>query len=221
MADKKLYYSMGEVAEMFDVNPSLIRHWESKFDCVKPHKNKKGNRMFSPQDVEKLKLIYHLVKERGMTLDGANKVLKRRSGSELSRDMELLERLQRIRASLVEVREELKGNSAEEFVAADVEEPAEPIVKSVVQDMDKPAKDVNPSETIVEEPMAEAEAAPEQTSEPASEPKPKRKSVVQKISEDETQEQSPAPQPKKRVVRRKKKDEEEKELFPFYEQSLF
>lgn len=162
-----------------------------------------------------------------MTLDGANKVLKRRSGSELSRDMELLERLQRIRASLVEVREELKGNSAEEFVAADVEEPAEPIVKSVVQDMDKPAKDVNPSETIVEEPMAESEATPEQTSEPASEqipasePKPKRKSVVQKISEDEAQEQSPAPQPKKRVVRRKKKDEEEKELFPFYEQSLF
>ena len=221
MADKKLYYSMGEVAEMFDVNPSLIRHWESKFDCVKPHKNKKGNRMFSPQDVEKLKLIYHLVKERGMTLDGANKVLKRRSGSELSRDMELLERLQRIRASLVEVREELKGNSAEEFVAADVEEPAEPIVKSVVQDKEKSAKDVNPSETIVEEPMAEAEAAPEQTSEAASEPKPKRKSVVQKISEDEAQEQSPAPQPKKRVVRRKKKDEEEKELFPFYEQSLF
>ena len=225
MADKKLYYSMGEVAEMFDVNPSLIRHWESKFDCVKPHKNKKGNRMFSPQDVEKLKLIYHLVKERGMTLDGANKVLKRRSGSELSRDMELLERLQRIRASLVEVREELKGNSAEEFVATDVEEPAEPIVKSVVQDKEKSAKDVNPSETIVEEPMAEA--APEQTSEPvseqipASEPKPKRKSVVQKISEDEAQEQSPAPQPKKRVVRRKKKDEEEKELFPFYEQSLF
>ena len=221
MADKKLYYSMGEVAEMFDVNPSLIRHWESKFDCVKPHKNKKGNRMFSPQDVEKLKLIYHLVKERGMTLDGANKVLKRRSGSELSRDMELLERLQRIRASLVEVREELKGNSAEEFVAADVEEPVEPIVKSVVQDKEKSAKDVNPSQTIVEEPMAEAEAAPEQTSEPASEPKPKRKSVVQKISEDEAQEQSPAPQPKKRVVRRKKKDEEEKELFPFYEQSLF
>ena len=221
MADKKLYYSMGEVAEMFDVNPSLIRHWESKFDCVKPHKNKKGNRMFSPQDVEKLKLIYHLVKERGMTLDGANKVLKRRSGSELSRDMELLERLQRIRASLVEVREELKGNSAEEFVAADVEEPVEPIVKSVVQDKEKSAKDANPSETIVEEPMAEAEAAPEQTSESASEPKPKRKSVVQKISEDEAQEQSPAPQPKKRVVRRKKKDEEEKELFPFYEQSLF
>lgn len=221
MADKKLYYSMGEVAEMFDVNPSLIRHWESKFDCVKPHKNKKGNRMFSPQDVEKLKLIYHLVKERGMTLDGANKVLKRRSGSELSRDMELLERLQRIRASLVEVREELKGNSAEEFVATDVEEPAEPIVKSVVQDKEKSAKDANPLETIVEEPIVEAETAPEQTSELASEPKPKRKSVVQKISEDEAQEQSPAPQPKKRVVRRKKKDEEEKELFPFYEQSLF
>ena len=75
----------------------------------------------------------------------------------------------------------------------------------------------------VEGPVAEAEQTSEPASEqiPASEPKPKRKSVVQKISEDEAQEQSPAPQPKKRVVRRKKKDEEEKELFPFYEQSLF
>ncbi len=215
MADKKLYYSMGEVAEMFDVNPSLIRHWESKFDCVKPHKNKKGNRMFSPQDVEKLKLIYHLVKERGMTLDGANKVLKRRSGNELSRDMELLERLQRIRASLVEVREELKGNSAEEFVASDVDEAVEPVIKGVAKTTVEPTGEITPSEPIAEQHVAETEPTPE------SEVKPKRKSVVQKISEGDAQEQTSAPQPKKRVVRRKKKDEEEKELFPFYEQSLF
>ena len=116
MADKKLYYSMGEVAEMFDVNPSLIRHWESKFDCVKPHKNKKGNRMFSPQDVEKLKLIYHLVKERGMTLEGANKVMRASAKTaDLSRDTEMLERLQRIRAALVEVREELKLGVGEQI----------------------------------------------------------------------------------------------------------
>ena len=70
---KKLFYSMGEVSEMFDVNPSLIRHWESKFEVLKPQKNKKGNRMFTPEDVENLKLIYHLVKERGMTLDGARR----------------------------------------------------------------------------------------------------------------------------------------------------
>ena len=67
----KLLYSMGEVTDMFDVNASLIRYWESKFDCIRPHKNKKGNRMFTPSDVENLKLIYHLVKEKGMTLEGA------------------------------------------------------------------------------------------------------------------------------------------------------
>ena len=76
MAVKKLYYSMGEVAEMFDVNHSLIRYWESKFDCLRPHKNQKGNRMFTPADIEKLKQIYHLVKEQGMTLEGARKAMK-------------------------------------------------------------------------------------------------------------------------------------------------
>ena len=68
---RKIYYTMGEVSEMFDVNPSLIRFWEQKFDILKPDKNKKGNRLFTPKDVENLKLIYHLVKEKGMTLKGA------------------------------------------------------------------------------------------------------------------------------------------------------
>ena len=167
MADKKLYYSMGEVAEMFDVNPSLIRHWESKFDCVRPHKNKKGNRMFSPQDVEKLKLIYHLVKERGMTLEGANKVLKRRSGgNELSRDMELLERLQRIRASLVAVREELKGNVDGELVASDVEEEVASVAQSVSAVTHPESGE---QEVVSDEPIAQQEKAPQ--------PKSKRKSV--------------------------------------------
>ena len=58
---RKIYYTMGEVSEMFDVNPSLIRFWEQKFDILKPDKNKKGNRLFTPKDVENLKLIYHLV----------------------------------------------------------------------------------------------------------------------------------------------------------------
>ena len=62
---RKIYYTMGEVSEMFDVNPSLIRFWEQKFDILKPDKNKKGNRLFTPKDVENLKLIYHLVKESG------------------------------------------------------------------------------------------------------------------------------------------------------------
>ena len=192
MTAKKLYYSMGEVAEMFDVTPALIRHWESQFDCIKPHRNKKGNRLFTPDDVERLKQIYHLVKERGMTLKGANKVLKRAKSDEVVQEMELLERLQKIRAALVEVREELKMGDGEQVV-----DEAYPVQEQEVA----AAADV--AETPAEEP----------TLEPVVEP------VVESA---EPKEESPAEQPKKRVVRRRKKsDEEAKELFPFYDQSLF
>lgn len=192
MTAKKLYYSMGEVAEMFDVTPALIRHWEAQFDCIKPHRNKKGNRLFTPEDVERLKQIYHLVKERGMTLKGANKVLKRAKSDEVAQEMELLERLQKIRAALVEVREELKAGDGEQVV-----EESYPVQEQEVV----AAADV--AETPAEEPVAEPIEEP--TPEPAEEP------VVES-----------AEQPKKRVVRRRKKsDEEDKELFPFYEQSLF
>lgn len=104
------------------MNPSLIRHWESKFEVLKPQKNKKGNRMFTPEDVENLKLIYHLVKERGMTLDGARRALKGGGMPGVARDMELLERLQSIRAQLVEVRNELK-ESAERAIVVDSDVP--------------------------------------------------------------------------------------------------
>lgn len=123
---KKMFYSMGEVAEMFDVKPSLLRHWEAKFDILRPHKNKKGNRMFTPEDVENLKLIYHLVKERGMTLAGAAQYLKNGITDTMRRDMELLDRLQKIRAELVEVREQLKdvpdGYTVVEVTQAEPEE---------------------------------------------------------------------------------------------------
>ena len=123
---EKLFYSMGEVAEMFDVNASLIRHWESQFSVIRPKRNKKGNRLFSPQDVENLKLIYHLVKERGMTLEGAKKALKQKPAAEggVQRDAELMERLQRIRALLVEVREDLKAGQGELLAEGDAEVPA-------------------------------------------------------------------------------------------------
>lgn len=200
MTAKKLYYSMGEVAEMFDVTPALIRHWEAQFDCIKPHRNKKGNRLFTPEDVERLKQIYHLVKERGMTLKGANKVLKRAKSDEVAQEMELLERLQKIRAALVEVREELKAGDGEQVV-----EESYPVQEQEVA----AAADV--AQTPAEEPAAEPIEEP--TPEPAVEP------VVESA---EPKEESSAEQPKKRVVRRRKKsDEEDKELFPFYEQSLF
>ena len=92
---------------MFDVKPSLIRFWEQKFDILKPHKNKKGNRMFTPQDVDNLALIYHLVKERGMTLAGAQmRIRQNKEGAQ--RDREVVERLMAIRSLLMEIREELK-----------------------------------------------------------------------------------------------------------------
>lgn len=72
----KLYYSIGEVSEMFSVNASLIRFWEKEFDIIKLKKNKKGNRLFTPEDIESFKLIYNLVKEQGLTLEGAKKYLK-------------------------------------------------------------------------------------------------------------------------------------------------
>ena len=196
MTAKKLYYSMGEVAEMFDVTPALIRHWEAQFDCIKPHRNKKGNRLFTPEDVERLKQIYHLVKERGMTLKGANKVLKRAKSDEVAQEMELLERLQKIRAALVEVREELKAGDGEQVV-----EESYPVQEQEV------AAVANVEEIPAEEAVADAVA--ESVAEPVVEPV-------------EPKEESSAEQPKKRVVRRRKKsDEEDKELFPFYEQSLF
>lgn len=121
MADK-LFYSMGEVAEMFDVNASLIRHWESQFSILRPKRNKKGNRLFSPEDVENLKMIYHLVKERGMTLEGAKKALRKAPAeSGVDRDTELMERLQRIRALLVEVREDLKAGEGEIVAVPDAD----------------------------------------------------------------------------------------------------
>ncbi|MFI3317983.1 MAG: MerR family transcriptional regulator [Rikenellaceae bacterium] len=118
MEVKKLFYTMGELSEMFDVTPSLIRHWERNFDVIKPARNKKGNRLFTPDDVENFRLIYHLVKERGMTLEGAQRSLKQNRSS-YKRDAYLLERLQKIRALLLEVREELK--SEDEFIVNDDE----------------------------------------------------------------------------------------------------
>ena len=130
-----MFYTMGEVSEMFDVRPSLLRFWEAEFDILKPKRNKKGNRLFTPADVENLKLIYHLVKERGMTLEGAKRTMKQNRRGSLSRDAELLERLQKIRAELAEVRDGLRDAAEDEASAAKgAHEPAaaaEPAVKVI------------------------------------------------------------------------------------------
>lgn len=102
----KLYYSIGEVSRMFDVNASLIRFWEKEFEILQPRKNKKGNRLFTQEDLENLKIIYHLVKEKGYTLQGAKEHLKSNKGTESERQ-KVLNSLQKLRNFLVELKEEL------------------------------------------------------------------------------------------------------------------
>ncbi|MDO8928788.1 MAG: MerR family transcriptional regulator [Bacteroidota bacterium] len=103
---EKVFYSIGEVADLFGVNTSKIRFWENEFDILKPHKNNKGNRMFTIEDIENLKLINHLLKERGMTIKGAQKKLKENKEDTLQ-NFEVVSRLQEIRQMLVEIKEEL------------------------------------------------------------------------------------------------------------------
>lgn len=103
---EKLFYPIGEVAALFDVNPSLIRFWEKEFDILKPKKNKKGNRLFTPQDIHNLKLIYHLVKERGYTLQGAKDKL-RGNREDVINQVAMIESLNQIRSFLLELKGQL------------------------------------------------------------------------------------------------------------------
>lgn len=103
---EKRYYGIGEVAKAFDVNTSLIRFWEKEFDVIQPKKNAKGNRKFTPKDVQNLQLIYHLVKERGFTLEGAKTHLKEERQKTLS-NFEIIQKLERIKAELVKIKEQL------------------------------------------------------------------------------------------------------------------
>ena len=103
---EKLYYSIGEVAEIFNVAPSLIRFWESEFEIIKPKKNRKGNRQFTKEDIENVKTIFHLVKEKGFTLQGAKEML--RNDTQSVRDkMEMIDSLRKVRGFLIELREKL------------------------------------------------------------------------------------------------------------------
>ena len=103
---EKLFYSIGEVAQMYGVNVSLIRFWENEFDILKPKKNKKGNRMFTKTDLGNLEVIFHLVKERGFTLDGAKKKLKENKKDTID-NISIIKNLKEIRTFLVDLREEI------------------------------------------------------------------------------------------------------------------
>jgi DNA-binding transcriptional MerR regulator len=101
---EKVFYSIGEVAEMFQVKPSLIRFWEKEFDIIKPKKNKKGNRFFTKDDIDNFHLIFHLVKERGLTLKGAQMKLKENK-EDVQNNFEIVKSLQEIRKILLELKD--------------------------------------------------------------------------------------------------------------------
>lgn len=103
---EKRYYSIGEVAGAFKVNTSLIRFWEKEFDAIKPKKNAKGNRKFTPEDIRNLELIFHLVKERGFTLEGAKIHLKEEKQKTLH-NFEIIRKLEGIKAKLTDLKNQL------------------------------------------------------------------------------------------------------------------
>jgi len=103
---EKRYYGIGEVARAFDVNTSLIRFWEKEFDVLQPNKNAKGNRKFTPSDIQNLELIYHLVKERGFTLEGAKLHLKENRQKSLE-TYEIIRKMEWVKAELIKIKEQL------------------------------------------------------------------------------------------------------------------
>ena len=100
---EKLYYTIGEVANKFNVNISLIRFWEKEFEILKPKKNKKGNRLFTKNDLNNLETIYHLVKERGFKIEGAKKMLK----NNIKDDIDIISKLKKSKNFLQKLKDEL------------------------------------------------------------------------------------------------------------------
>ena len=105
--EKKLYYSIGEISKFLNVNSSLIRYWEKEFDIIRPKKNSKGNRIFTQNDLDNIKLIYHLLKEKKFTIDGAKKKIRENKFG-VKKNFEIIQNLQKIKYQLEEIRNELK-----------------------------------------------------------------------------------------------------------------
>jgi len=100
----KLYYSIGEVAKAFDVNASLIRFWEKEFDIIHPKKNKKGNRLFTKNDIECFKNIYYLVKVKGYTLEGAKQAIGKKGIETTTEEIDVVKRLEDIKNELIKLK---------------------------------------------------------------------------------------------------------------------
>ncbi|MBQ8709084.1 MAG: MerR family transcriptional regulator [Bacteroidaceae bacterium] len=107
--DLKLYYSIGEVAQMFNVTETLLRFWEKEFPTIKPQKAGRGIRQYTKADLEQVRLVYHLVKERGMTLQGARDAIRRDKSKGINRNIEVIEKLKDIRTELQAIGKDLGG----------------------------------------------------------------------------------------------------------------
>ncbi len=107
--DLKMFYSISEVAQMFKVTETLLRFWEKEFPNIKPQKAGRGIRQYTKADIEQVRLVYHLVKERGMTLQGARDMIKRDKGGGINRNVEVIERLKAIRTELQTIGKDLNG----------------------------------------------------------------------------------------------------------------
>jgi len=105
--DNKLYYSIGEIANILDVNNSLIRFWEKEFEILKPKKNSRGNRIFTKNDLQNLLLIKHLLKEKKYTIQGAQKKIRENKDG-TTKNFQIIQNLKNIRKQLSEIRDELK-----------------------------------------------------------------------------------------------------------------
>lgn len=168
----KIYYSMGEVCDLFGVNASLLRFWESEFPILKIAKNSRGHRMYTTADVDNLRIIYHLVKEQGMTLEGAKKRI-RQNRDGVSHEAEIVERLRSIRNMLAALRAELGDEM--EVIEID-EESSEEIVAVVESTPEVVVEPEQAEEPMVAEP-AKSEPIKEQLADfkmemPTTEPQP-------------------------------------------------
>ena len=107
--DLKLFYSISEVAQMLNVSETLLRFWEKEFPTIHPRKAGRGIRQYTKDDIEQVRLVYHLVKERGMTLQGARDMIKRDKGGAVNRNIEVIDRLKAIRTELQNIGKDLGG----------------------------------------------------------------------------------------------------------------
>lgn len=187
----KIFYSVGEVCDIFNVNASLLRFWEDEFDCLNPTKNSRGHRQYTTADVDTIRLIYHLVKEQGMTLDGAKKRI-RQNRSGVNRDAEIMERLRSIRNMLSALKAEM-GLDVEVIEVAD-EDADEP--SPTTQRAEEEVAEVEGTE--VAEPTAEEVAEPE---EPEVEPAPELPEPASEVAPAPTPELPEGEQkPKYRII---------------------